>query len=44
MRAQGARIAFVPTLGNLHAGHLQLVRQARLQADRVIVSISYNFV
>jgi len=42
LRAQGARTAFVPTMGNLHAGHLELVRQARLQADRVVVSIFVN--
>lgn len=42
LRARGLRTAFVPTMGNLHAGHLELVRQGRLQADRVIVSIFVN--
>jgi pantoate--beta-alanine ligase len=42
LRARGGRIAFVPTMGNLHAGHLELVRQARLLADHVIVSIFVN--
>jgi pantoate--beta-alanine ligase len=42
LRTQGVRSAFVPTMGNLHAGHLELVRQARLLADQVIVSIFVN--
>jgi pantoate--beta-alanine ligase len=42
LQAQGVRNAFVPTMGNLHAGHLELVRQARLQADHVSVSIFVN--
>ena len=37
-----ARIAFVPTMGNLHDGHLQLVEQAKRKADRVVVSIFVN--
>jgi pantoate--beta-alanine ligase len=41
-RMQGRRIAFVPTMGNLHAGHLQLVRQASTLADCVVVSIFVN--
>lgn len=41
-RAAGERVAFVPTMGNLHAGHLTLVRKAQTQSARVVVSIFVN--
>ena len=41
-RAQAGKVAFVPTMGNLHEGHIALMRQAGEQADCVIASIFVN--
>jgi pantoate--beta-alanine ligase len=42
VRARGDTIALVPTMGNLHEGHLQLVDAARARAPCVVVSIFVN--
>ncbi len=41
-RRQGFTVGFVPTMGALHEGHLTLVRDARLRADRVVASVFVN--
>lgn len=41
-RSRGERVGFVPTLGGLHDGHLELIRTAHAQCDFVVVSVFLN--
>jgi pantoate--beta-alanine ligase len=41
-KRDGLRVGFVPTMGNLHAGHYSLVELARREADRVVASVFVN--
>lgn len=41
-KQQGKTVGFVPTMGNLHAGHIHLVHQAKTQCDVVLCSIFVN--
>jgi len=41
-KREGLRVGFVPTMGNLHAGHFSLVALARRHADRVVASVFVN--
>jgi pantoate--beta-alanine ligase len=41
-RTQGQTVGFVPTMGNLHAGHHSLIKLARARTDRVVASVFVN--
>jgi pantoate--beta-alanine ligase len=41
-RAKGQTVGFVPTMGNLHAGHQSLIKLARARTERVVASVFVN--
>ncbi len=41
-RGKGQSVGFVPTMGNLHAGHQSLIRLTRARTDRVVASVFVN--
>src|SRR5690349_22568008 len=41
-RREGERVAFVPTMGNLHAGHISLIEAARRHGGRFVASLFVN--
>ena len=41
-RSEGLRVAFIPTMGNLHAGHVSLIEAARRHGERFVASIFVN--